>query len=168
MGIKFFSKISLIVILISFCFTSCNKDTSRPCLSTIYFFNATSEWTPQNLVYNIGDTITLHSVINKTLNDVVTGNIIDYSGSVQMGGDIGFAEPDSIMMQNKPAKDSFTFISIQGRFIERSNNKNQGINFEYIETDSNYIFKGKIICNKKGYYAISVDDLKSVGISHYL
>jgi hypothetical protein len=164
MATKLIFKIRLVLILISFCFAKCNKDSSRPCLNSAYFFTATSEWTPQNRFYNVGDTLVIHSFLKKSLLNTSNGSFINYSDAVNIGGDIGFGIPDSLNMQNIPAKDSFTFISIKGRFIERINNQGQGINFEYIETDSNYVFEGKIVCNKKGYFAISVDDLKSSGI----
>jgi hypothetical protein len=146
---------------------SCNKkDTS--CLSTRdgYSFKVTSEWSPQQAMYNVGDTIFLTSVFSKSLVDQINQSLtIDYSNSVGIGGDIGFAAPDSILRVNKPARDSFKLFAIVGNFIERDNNRNQGINNKYLESASAYEFKAAIICEKKGQYAISVDDLKSRGLN---
>lgn len=144
--------------------SSCNKNGSRPCtMVTPYIFNVTSEFSPQKEIYNIGDTIFFTSTFAKNLTNLISNQQVDYSNSVGIGGDIGIAFPDSALKQNKPAKDSFEYISITGKFVHRPINQNQGINTEYFES-TNYTFSGGIICKKKGVYAISVDDLISRGL----
>jgi hypothetical protein len=125
----------------------------------------TSEWNPQNGIYNVGDTIYLTSIFPKTLTDQVNPTIVvDYSNSAGIGGDIIFNSVDTISRQSLPAKDSFLFVSIKGAFSERTNNSNQGINFYYVETPTNYQFIGAIICRKKGIYGLGVANLSSNGI----
>ena len=143
--------------------SSCNKDSSRPCRYATYSFNVTSEFSPQKEIYNIGDTIFLISSIPKLLLNLISNQHVDYSNSVGIGGDIGIALPDSLSRENKPAKDSFEYVSITGKFVTRPINQNQGINNEYFES-MNYSFRGGIICKKKGVYAISVDNLISPGL----
>jgi hypothetical protein len=163
---KYLKRVVLITmpffLLLSF---QCNKNGTTPCVFGGYSFAVTSEWTPQKDVYYIGDTIYLTSTFPKKLNDLVNPSFtIDYSNSVGIGGDVGIAAPDSLQRTNRPAKDSFQFISVIGSFIERSGNQNQGINISYIESSSSYQFKGGIICKKKGLYGIAVDNLISMGI----
>ncbi|WP_298392143.1 hypothetical protein, partial [Hydrotalea sp.] len=161
---KFFKRAVLFTIplflLLSF---QCNKNDTRPCIFNSYSFAVTSEWSPQKETYNVGDTIFLSSTFPKTLPDLVNPSLtIDYSNSTGIGGAIGIAAPDSLQRTNKPAKDSFQFVSIIGSFSERTGNKNISINF--IESSSSYQFKGGIICKKKGLFGISVDNLRSRGI----
>ena len=145
--------------------SGCNKNGTTPCVFGGYSFAVTSEWSPQNEVYNVGDIIFLISSFPKALTDQINPAIVvDYSNSVGIGGDIGIAAPDSIQRTNKPAKDSFQFVSFYGSFSERSINQNQGINFNYAEFSTGYQFRGGLICKKKGLYGISVDNLNSNGI----
>lgn len=163
---NFFKRAALITmplfILLSF---QCNKNNSTPCVFGGLSFDVTSEWSPQKATYNIGDTIYLTSTFPKMLTDLINPAMtIDYSNSTGIGGDMGIASPDSLLKMNRPAKDSFRFVSIIGSFLERTGNQNQGINMNFIESSSSYQFKGGIICNKKGLFAISVDNLYSRGI----
>jgi len=132
---------------------SCNKNDTRPCVNfaTAYSFKVTSEFAVQQETYNIGDTIFLSSNFPKTLTDYTTINNqqIDYSNSVGIYGDIGFAYLDSITHQIKPAKDSFAFVPFVGNFVERTSNQNQGINSKYAELSTTYKFYAGIICKKK-------------------
>lgn len=130
---------------------SCNKDGSRPCRNAPYAFDVTSVFTPQKETYNVNDTIFFTSTLSKSLVNTISNQQIDYSNSVGIGGDIGIVFPDPVSLQNKPAKDSFDFISLNGNFIPRPINQNQGINTVYTEHANYYIFKGEIICKKRGY-----------------
>ena len=144
-------KIGLLITATLFILGSgCGKDNgSKLCRGGRYSFSATSEFSPQREVYNIGDTIFLTSTIPKILYDNVSLQNVNYSNSTGIGGDVGIALPDLLIAQNKPAKDSFEFISIRGMFVPRPINQNQGINIQYIGT-TDYNFKGGIICKKKG------------------
>ena len=145
--------------------SSCKKEGTKPCSQvTPYSFNVTCEFTPQQEIYNVGDTIFITSTFSRSLLNVISGQQINYSNSVGIGGDIGIAYPDSVTRQNKPAKDSFNYISFIGTFLPRPINQNQGINTKYLES-SDYQFRGGIICKRAGVYAISVDDLISQGLN---
>jgi hypothetical protein len=147
-------------------FAKCNKDKTG-CLSNIttYSFSANAEWNPQQEVYNIGDTVYLNSLIPKMITDNISNTLVNYSNSTGIYSDLGIAYLDTVTRQALPAKDSFKFISLIGSFVERTINKNQGINFLYSETATNYQFKGAVVCLKKGIYSFSVDNCISAGIS---
>ncbi len=156
--------IFIFVLAVTIVSAKCNKG-STPCVFGGYSFKVTSEFIPQVEAYSIGDTLFLYSTFSKTLQDLINTSLnIDYSNSTGIGGDLGIASLDSINNISKPAKDSFHFIDLKGRFIERNFNEDAGINFHYLETNSSYIFHGAIVCKKKGLYAISVDNLMSRGI----
>lgn len=140
------------IIIFPFLFFNfqCNKNKTTPCIFGGYSFAVTAEWYPQKKIYNVGDTIYLTSVFPKKLTDLINPSlIVDYSNSVGISGDIGIASPDSLLKTNKPARDSFQFISITGSFVERPGNRNQGINIKFIESGVSYQFNGAIVCKKK-------------------
>ena len=76
MGTKFLTLGWLITATLITLASSCGKDknSSKPCRGGRYSFSATSEFTPQKEVYNLGDTIFLNSIIPKTLYDFVSLN----------------------------------------------------------------------------------------------
>lgn len=143
---------------------SCNKDSPRQCRGG-YVFPATSEWSPQQETYRIGDTLYLTSTIPKLLTDQInTSIVIDYNNSVGIGGDLSIRFLDSIARTASPGKDSFEFVSFVGTFQERTFNKESGINMLYFENFTYYQFKGAVICKKKGVYGIGVGNLISGGL----
>jgi hypothetical protein len=144
---------------------SCVKDKTgnKPCAGG-YSFNVTSEWKPQKLVYNIGDTIFLTSIFSKTLYDNVSLKNIDYSNSSNIQGDLRIVLLDTVSRLPVAGRDSFSIISITGSFTERTFNQNAGINFNYKEIQGFYEFRGGLIFKKKGIYGIGVSDLISNGI----
>lgn len=159
-------RIGLLITTAQFFFSaSCNKEKTS-CLSSsvTYSFDATAEWTQQREVYNIGDTIYLYSMFPKNLLDKISNVSVDYSNSVGVQGDIRINYLDTISRQAQPAKDSFNFHPVIGTFSARPVNQNQGINFNYSETTSNYEFRGAIICRKKGVYGIGLADNISNGL----
>lgn len=146
-------------------FGSCNKNNTKPCLNGGYSFNATSEWFPQQKIYNVGDTIYLSSTISRKLTDQInTSLVIDYSNSVGINGDLSISILDSVSRQVIPARDSFDVLATIGEFKERTSNQKSGVNFFYNETASNYQFKGSVICRKMGVYVIYVSNLLSRGL----
>jgi len=162
-----FLRIGLLITTVQFLFSaSCNKDGTS-CLSTqtAYSFVVSSEWSPQNEVYNVGDTIYLTSVFSKTLVDQINPSMtIEYGNAVGINGSINIVYLDTITHQPLPAKNSFDFVSISGNFKERSINMDIGISIGYTETSTTYQFKGAIICKRKGIYGFSVSDLLSPGL----
>ena len=148
-----------------FLFAQCNKEPSPCSGGGGYAFLATAEWSPQQESYAVGDTLFLTSTISKTITDQInTSIIVDYSNSAGIGGDLSIKFLDSITRQPLPGKDSFQFLSFVGNFQERTFNQNQGINFNYYESLSNYQFKGALICKKKGIYGIGIQNLLSRGL----
>lgn len=163
------NKIKIFVIILSVSITimsaSCNKESSKPCRNAVYSFNVTSTFTPEKEIYNIGDTILFFSEFPKNLtNNSYPNASIDYSNAVNIAGDITFSIFDSLAQHLYPAKDSFSFISTEGSFKERTSLMNQGINFLYFEKPTSYVFSGKFVCRRKGNYALGVFDFSVQGI----
>jgi hypothetical protein len=143
----------------------CNKNKTKPCLNGGYSFAVTSEWSPQQEVYHVGDTIYFTSIFPKTLTDQInTSIIVDYSNSVGIQGDMSIICLDSVAQQAIAARDSFMLFSIKGNFSERPGSQDAGINFNYTEASLSYEFIGAFICKKKGIYGIGPSDLMSRGL----
>ena len=79
--------------------SGCGKDNdgSKPCREGRYSFVATSEFSPQQEIYNVGDTIFLNSTISKILYDNVSLQNVDYSNSLGIGGNLNTAKMDTII-----------------------------------------------------------------------
>ncbi len=166
MGISIIKFLFLIFLLPTLILAaSCNKESSKPCRNAVYSFSVTSIFSPEKEIYQIGDTISFLSEFPKNLvNNNYPNATIDYSNSVNIGGDLTLSILDSVIHDVHPAKDSFSFISLKGNFVERSPQPNTGINFLYMEYPTTYLFLGKIICRKKGVYGLGVTDLYAQGI----
>lgn len=157
-------KITFLLIAIQFLMSSsCNKDRTG-CLSTrtTYYFSVTSTWSPEREIYHVGDTIFLKSSFPKILQDQVNpSRQVNYSNSTGIQGYMAIFYLDSLL---HGGKDSFSFFSTSGKFIEQTGNQSSGINYSYTEKYNSYEFEGGIICRKKGIYTISIPGLLSRGI----
>lgn len=161
----YFIKCVLLLTATQFLLASGCRKGSTPCQFGSYSFAVASEWSPQKEVYNVRDTIIFTSTFSKTLQDLVNPLLqIDYSNSTGISGDIVIYYLDTVTRQPIPARDSFAFYSITGKFVERTGNQNSGINFNYSESNSSYSFKGGLICKRKGIYTVSISNLYSRGI----
>ncbi|MEO8769420.1 MAG: hypothetical protein ABI402_05030 [Ferruginibacter sp.] len=162
--IKYSRNVLLIIAVQSFLFFGCNKDGTTPCQNGGYSFVVSSQYSPQQDIYQVGDTIYFTSQFPKTLVDQINNSSVNYSNSVGIQGDIGFGYLDTITHQPIAARDSFTIFSIKGSFSERPGNQNVGLNFNYFENAENYEFQAAFVCKKRGIYTIGVSDLLSEGL----
>jgi hypothetical protein len=148
--------------------SSCGKDNgSKPCRGGRYSFVATSEFTPQREIYNVGDTIFLNSTISKTLYDNVSLQNVDYSNSLGVGGNISTSQLDTVSNQVKYALDKFTVFDKIGTTsqLQNQNILNSGKNIFFFESTNFYEFKIGFILKEKGLYMLGVTDLGSQGIA---
>lgn len=165
MAIKIIGKVLLITGVFFQFGLSCRKG-SRPCQFGSYSFSATSEWSNQREIYNVGDTIFLNSSFPKTLQDALNSSItVNFSNAIVIGGGIGIGYLDTVVRRAVPARNQFDYISIIGSTGERAVAPDQGLAFSYAELADRYSFKCGLICRQKGIFTVSVADLKSPGIN---
>ncbi|WP_298413329.1 hypothetical protein, partial [Hydrotalea sp.] len=109
-------KIVLLITTVQFLLSvRCNKNSTRPCMYSSYSFVITSEWSPQQEVYAVGDTLNLSSTFPKKLTDQInTSIVVDYSNSVGIGGAATFFELDTITHDVIGATSKFDYYSIIG------------------------------------------------------
>ena len=148
-----------------FLFAQCNKEPS-PCRGGGgYAFLATAEWSPEKTSYQVGDTLYLTSRIPKRLTDQInTSMVVDYSNTVGIGGIIGISRPDSQTKQNIPAVDSFRFLPVEEAVLRHPDKPEILLTSKYNTSGSEFVFRMMLICQKKGFYALAVDDLGSKGL----
>ena len=167
MGIKSLKMVLLITAIpLSFAAT-CHKDSTIPCSGyTPYSFKITSEWSTQQGVYHIGDTLILTSTFLKNLTDYSTPNNqqINYANSTGIGGAGKFYELDSVQHQVIGATNKFDFISQIGNVGNNVVTLSDSKSFLLQEQSSTYDLKIKIVPKAKGIFAFFVPDFTSAGL----
>jgi hypothetical protein len=160
MGIKKIFIPMLCVII----WQGCRDKGTKPCLRTAYGFEVDVKLSPEGQVFHVGDSILFSTSFSKSLFDLKSGNMIDYSNSTGISGNIGIVLLDSINKDFIPSKDSFEFVNQIGFFSATSINQSTSIQYNVTELADKYDFKSTLVCKGKGVYYISVDDAGSVGL----
>ena len=162
---KYLTLATYMVFFIFLSSSKCNKnDTYCRSNNVLYKFKVEGIASPEKLSYNVGDTIFFTVEVPYILLDLNTNTIINYSTSVEVGGEIGFGKIDTTTQKLLPALDSFKCISFKGIFFDNGRIEKSGLNFSCIKLDSTYLFSGATICKKSGIYVFSLGDLGSVGL----
>ena len=159
-------KVGLVFFVIQILLSSgCKKEGTKPCTNiTRYSFEATSDFSPQQEVYNVGDTIFFYSSIPKTLTDLITNQQVDYNNSVGVGGNLIFYYLDTISHTFIDAKNRFTTIPYNGTFEQIANSPNLGLNIFY-QNAATYLFKIGIVLNERGIFLLGPTNPGSRGLS---
>ncbi|MGI8601000.1 MAG: hypothetical protein ACR2KB_17225 [Chitinophagaceae bacterium] len=159
-------KIGLLITAGQFLISAGCRKASTPCIFGGYSFAVSSEWSPQNEIYNVGDTILLTSTFPKTLSDLVNPSLaIDYSNSTGIGGSYIFYEFDTTQNKVKGAVAKLEFIPLIGVVNDGDIVPSEQKSITYKESSSNYQFKLKVVLKSKGIFAIFISDLLSRGIN---
>lgn len=146
--------------------SSCGKDNgSKPCRGGRYSFVATSEFSPQREVYNVGDTIFFTSSFPKILYDYVSIQNVDYSNSLGVGGNFNAIIMDTINHRINEGFNNFEIINFIGTSSPISNSPNLGVNILYQENQSHYSIKLGVKLKSKGLFYLVSTDLGSQGIT---
>ena len=166
MGTKIL-KIGLLITATQFLFAnSCKKEgNTKPCQYSNYSFDVTSVFSPQEEVYNVGDTIYLTSTFPKNLLNATSNQLVDYSNSVGIGGTVSFIQMDTITHNSLDAYNRFELFLLKGTYTQIQNVPNNGINSNYLET-SIYEFKVGITLKQKGLYFFNSANLGSQGLKN--
>lgn len=130
-------------------------------MSTPYNFKVTCIFSPQKETYSVGDTIFLTSSFPKILTNTTSGQQVDYSNSLGVGGNINMSKMDSLTKKISYAKSKFS-VNISVGSIEYVDPT--WTNILWKENDNNYEFKAAIILLERGMYVFSIPDLGSQGL----
>jgi hypothetical protein len=145
--------------------TGCAKDKngSKPCRGGRYSFTATSEFSSQKEVYNVGDTIFLNSSFPKSLINLISNQTVDYSNSITITGNLAIGLLDSTNNLILDALSKFKIVNFNGITNPIPNSPNGGLNIFY-EEEANYNFKIGLVCLAKGIYRFGLTNLGSQGL----
>ncbi|MFY8004856.1 MAG: hypothetical protein ACOVNR_08425 [Chitinophagaceae bacterium] len=156
-------KKSLLILAMTFFLgAKCNKNGSRPCyMSTPYNFKVTSTFSPQKETYSLGDTIYLTSSFPKILTNTTSGQQVDYSNSLGVGGNLNFGKMDSLTQDFSNARNKFS-VNVSIGSIEYVDPT--WTNILWKENDNNYEFKASIVLLEKGLFILAIPDLGSQGL----
>jgi len=135
-------------------YATCHKQWD--CSQTVYSFEGNYKAYPNFDSIHINDTIWLELNMSTQLKDLLTGQVIDYSGAENLGMAMGyleliggsFSDPGSI-----PAANNFNNVLIKGRELP-SLSPEQTRAFRFIEENGIYKFKLGVVPKKKGLFAI--------------
>lgn len=143
----------------------CKKKNTAPCWNyTPYSFNVTSEFSNQQEIYNVGDTIVLFSSFPKTLLNIITNQEVSYSNSTRISGNFKTSLMDTTDQRIKESLNKFSLATITGQIVPSANSPDAGVSIIYSENLFNYEFKMSIKLLSKGLFCLAVTNLGSQGI----
>ncbi len=96
------------------CSSSCVKNIGKDCTATVYTFELPFNAVPDKDSIRLGDSITFSINAPTTFVDINSGHEIDYSGSGNLGGTIGFIKYDSTTKKWKPSANQFKYTLKKG------------------------------------------------------
>lgn len=134
---------------------SCKKSILG-CTESSYSFILNPQVYPDSDTINISDTIWIEINSATTLEDQISGQLIDYSNANNIGTDMGFVKlinPSPIQLTN--AVNDFSFILIKGT-EEASRNPDLIKNYLLTENNGNIQFKLGIIPKDSGTFSFNL------------
>lgn len=130
----------------------------RPCLSTNYKFNITDKVNPNLDSIHIGDTLFIISNTPTSMNDLISGKLIDYSRAKNLSATISISELISGIDTGRGATSDYNYISIAGSiYLDNSiPSPNYFMQLKYKEIGNSYLLNVGIIPKKNGIYSLGL------------
>jgi hypothetical protein len=133
----------------------CNKRSD--CSQTVYSFEAFFKAFPDKDSIKIGDTIWLELNTPVQLKDILTNQMVDYSGAINLGTAIAYLDLTATI----PAANHFDNIPVKGSVVQ-SGKPDQIREFLFAEENGTYRFKIGIVAKNKGLFAIGPGNAANV------
>ena len=152
----------ILAIALSSIFATCNKRTD--CSQTDYSFEGFFKAYPDRDSIKIGDTIWLETKIPVQIKDRINGEVINYTGALNLGTAIGYGQLLGGNLLNTggiPAANDFVNILLMGVTVQ-SLKPDQVREFLFVEEGGFYLFKLAIVAKKQGLFAVSVGNAANV------
>jgi hypothetical protein len=154
--------ITYLGILFSFIFATCNKKID--CSQTTYSFEGFYNAYPQLDSIRVGDTIWIESGIETHLTDILSSQIVDFSGAENLGMAAGYFKligGDATNPGVLPSAGSFINVLKKGSEIPVDNPvQNRG--FLYVQVNNEYQFLLGVVAKDTGIFAISFGNATNV------
>jgi hypothetical protein len=141
---------------------SCNKNFD--CRGTVHNFEAFYKAYPDTDSIRVNDTIWIELQTSTQLKDIMTNQMVDYSGAANLGTIIGYSEMTGGDLYNPggtAAANSFENILINGSSVQ-SLNPDQIREFLFEENNGMYLFKVGIVPKKTGLFLIGAGNSQNV------
>lgn len=153
-----------IVSLLIFILFSSGKCIKIPldCTATKYSFELKAKAYPDKDTISIGDTIWLEISSSTQFRDVMSGQIINYSNTVNLGSGITFSALSSANQFTINSVGKFDFVLKEGIELRRGYNNGLGNEYRFIERNNLYLFLLGIVAKEKGTYAIVFSNASNV------
>lgn len=154
---KFYT-VAMLAIYVATVFTSCIK--GKNCTNHGYGFQMAAKIYPDYDSIQIGDTIFVELKEPINLNDLNTGNIVNFTGAENLGTGIAFDELLGNAVRKSAAND-FTLILLKGSEVVNAD-PNLLRQYRFKEENGFYVFKLAVIPKKTGIYRTGVSDAVNV------
>ena len=136
------------------------------CVEDSYAFQVNFRATPEQGVLAVGDTLWLEAQVPIRPQDVSTGQTVPYGG-VDLVSSITIFEVTTDTLGIADAAHRFEFLIKEGQSRRRDDweeerNPNRSRNYAFVENDSTYRFRGGLVAQRPGWYAIGLTGARSV------
>lgn len=139
-----------IIIGFIFIYAKCNK-SPLDCANTVYSFQLPVKAFPNKDTINVGDTVWLEINEPTLIKDGRTGELIDYSGTSNLGSAVSFLYWNNVSNTGVEGSARFNFILDKGVVLKVTP---LTIQYRFIEVNSRYIFKLGVIPKEKGLHSL--------------
>lgn len=142
-----------------------NSGCPKPCVEANYSFAVNSQITPDIDSVHVGDSIFLNSSFTVKLTDQITGMVVDYSNSSDIGSTLGIVKLIDGIYPGIDAVDEFNYSSIIGDIFNDNSipSPNKVQQLKYKEVNDHYQIKIAIIPKQKGIYYFGIGNGLSNG-----
>ncbi len=121
------------------------------CAKTVYSFQLPVKAFPDKDTFNIGDTIWLEINEPTLIRDGISGEMVDYSGTSNLGSAISFLYWDNLINAWSEGISRFKFSIEKGTELKVTP---LTIQYRFIESTDRYLFKLGVIPKEKGLHSL--------------
>ncbi|MGH2565695.1 MAG: hypothetical protein ACRDE5_14360, partial [Ginsengibacter sp.] len=148
MATKIFTVAILLIIAMATTFSTCKKG-GLGCANTVYNFQIGESMSPDKDSVHIGDTLFLKVFTSSTLNELQTGQLVDYSNTSNLGNVVTILR--FINNQTPGAINDFSLTTLEGTKVGSIDPTSEQ-EFSFSESNDNYNFLLSIVPKDTGRY----------------
>lgn len=149
---------NLIITTALFAIAILNSGCPKPCIEANYSFAVTIQISPDDSLIHRGDTLWLNSLFSTSLNNLSTGELIDYSNATDIESTLSIAKLVNGNMIPQGSVYNFNYISEIGQIYNATDIPSpqtvEQLRFQQVGT--NYQLKIGIIAKDTGVFALGI------------
>ena len=159
---------NLIIITVLLVIAIINSGCPKPCIEANYSFAATIQISPDDSIIHKGDTLWLNSLFPNRLNDISTGELIDYSNATDIESTLSIAKLINGNIIPQGFVYNFNYVSEIGQIYNATDIPSpqtvQQLRFQQV--GDNYQLKIGIIVKDTGVFALGIGNGLSNSRNH--